>query len=61
MGWVSGKKIATRIIFGSRLNIKKKDGKGKCSRVMTALELYENDKLDKEDVLETFHQSEVHN
>ena len=29
--------------------------------VTTAIELYENDKLDEEDVLEIFHQSEVHN
>ena len=53
----SEKKKATKIIFGSRLNIKKKDGKGK--RVTTAIMLYENEKLDEEDVLETFHQSEV--
>mgnify|MGYP000589178852 CR=1 FL=1 len=56
VGWESEKKKATKIIFGSRLNIKKKDGKGK--RVTTAIMLYENEKLD-EDVLETFHQSEV--
>ena len=53
----SEKKKATKIIFGSRLNIKKKDGKWK--RVTTAIMLYENEKLDEEDVLETFHQSEV--
>ena len=28
---------------------------------MTEIELYENDKLDEEDVLEIIHQSEVHN
>ena len=55
------KEKATRIIFGSRYNIKKKERKGKEKiRVTTTMLLYENDKLDEEDVLETFHLSEVH-
>ena len=58
MGWESEKKKATKVIFGSRL--KRKTGE-KNVRVTTAIMLYENDKLDEEDVLETFHQTEVHN
>ena len=40
--------------------LKRKTGK-EIIRVTTAIKLYENDKLDEEDVLETLHQSEVHN
>ena len=58
VGWESEKKKATRIIFDASL--KRKTGKEKV-RVTTAIMLYENDKLDEEDVLETFHHSEVHN
>ena len=54
------KEKATRIIFGSDGTLKRKKGKEKI-RVTTAILLYENDKLDEEDVLETFHMSEEHN